>query len=101
MAKKVCDTGEPLETDSPACRKFHFNVMKKRDEDAKRLGTPLIMTEFGACSNTQACYLEISNAADAFDSTLSSWAYWQFKGFGDFTTTGGLTEGMWGKDGKF
>jgi hypothetical protein len=38
---------------------------------------------------------------DGFDSQLASWAYWMYKGFGDFTTTGGAAEGMFNPDGTF
>ncbi len=61
---------------------------------------PLYFTEFGACANTEACFYEITGAAEAFDSELVSWAYWMFKGFGDFTTTGSLTEGLYDEEGK-
>jgi hypothetical protein len=60
---------------------------------------PLVFSEFGACANTEACLNEITSATDAFDEHLASWMYWMFKGFGDFTTTGSLTEGMYDKDG--
>lgn len=65
-----------------------------------RLGVPLIFSEFGACSNTTACALEITGSADAFDSKLASWAYWMFKGFGDFTTTGTAMEGLYDAEGN-
>lgn len=74
-----------------------------RKDDANRLGIPLLFTEFGACSNSTACVLEVTNAADAFDSVLASWTYWMFKGFNDFTTfmnNGNATEGLYDGDGK-
>jgi len=58
-----------------------------------------MFTEFGACFNSEECYNEVTSACDAFDSQLSSWAYWQYKSFGDFTTTGGTAEGMFNDDG--
>ena len=61
---------------------------------------PMFFTEFGACANTESCFHEITGAAEEFDNHLASWAYWMFKGFGDFTTTGSLTEGMYDKDGN-
>lgn len=60
----------------------------------------MFFTEFGACANTESCFHEITGAAEEFDNHLASWAYWMFKGFGDFTTTGSLTEGMYDKDGN-
>lgn len=77
--------------------------MQTRKEDANNLGVPLIFTEFGACSNSSACVAEINNACDAFDDSLSSWTYWQFKGFYDFTTFilgGNATEGVYDGDGN-
>jgi len=70
-----------------------------RRGDANRLKVPLIFTEFGACFAGQECYVEINNSMDAFESQLASWAYWQYKGYGDFTTTGGAAEGMFADDG--
>lgn len=58
-----------------------------------------MFTEFGACFNSLECYTEVTNSCDAFDSKLASWAYWQYKSFGDFTTTGGTAEGMFNEDG--
>lgn len=95
----MCD-GRTPESLAPRCRNFHQNKVNKRSEDAQRLGVPLIFSEFGACSNTTACALEITSSADAFDSGLASWAYWMFKGFGDFTTTGTAMEGLWDADGN-
>jgi len=71
-----------------------------RAKDAKRLGVPLIFSEFGACFDTKACAAEINGSTDAFDSELASWAHWMYKGFGDFTTTGGAKEGLFNSDGS-
>jgi endoglycosylceramidase len=68
-------------------------------EDAVRLNVPMIISEFAACSNSMNCAEEISNSCDAFDSALASWAHWQFKGYGDFTTSGNTNEGLYGYDG--
>jgi hypothetical protein len=46
------------------------------------------------------CFTEITNACDAFDEGLASWAHWQFKGYGDFTTTGNSNEGLYDNAGK-
>ena len=58
-----------------------------------------MFTEFGACFDGDRCATEINNSVDAFDLGLSSWAYWQYKSFADFTTTGGTAEGMFNSDG--
>jgi len=96
----MCDTGEPPLERAPICRKFHKNRVEQRTKDADRLGVPLIISEFGACSNSEACAAEITSVADACDDYLASWMYWMFKGFGDFTTTGSLTEGLYDGDGN-
>jgi len=96
----MCDSGEPPLSKKDVCKAFHVEKTSVRAEDAKRLGVPLFFTEFGACSNTESCYHEITGAAEEFDNHLASWAYWMFKGFGDFTTTGSMTEGMYDKDGN-
>jgi hypothetical protein len=95
----MCDAGEPPLDKSKECRKFHFQKVEKRSEDADRLGVPLMFTEFGACFDGQECATEITNSADAFDSQLASWSYWMYKSFSDFTTTGGTREGMFNSDG--
>merc|ERR1712013_524287 len=95
----MCDSGEPPLSKAKECRKFHFQKVEKREADAKRLGVPLLFSEFGACFDGKECQTEITNSADAFDSQLASWSYWMYKSFGDFTTTGGTREGMFNSDG--
>ena len=53
--------------------------MNQRDDDAKDLNVPLMITEFGACYNTEACVREINQVLDVCEETLTGWAYWQFK----------------------
>ena len=96
----MCASGEPPLDKKEECRKFHSKKVSTRAENALDYGVPLVFTEFGACNNTESCFHEITSAADAFDQHLASWMYWMFKGFGDFTTTGSLTEGMYDKDGN-
>lgn len=95
----MCDEGEPPLEKNETCRKFHKQKVLKRAEDAQNYGVPLMFTEFGACFDGERCATEINNSADAFDLGLSSWAYWMYKSFGDFTTTGGTSEGMFNSDG--
>jgi len=96
----MCDGGEPPLDQAETCREFHFDKIQTRREDAERLNVPLIITEFGACSNSMSCFSEISGACDAFDDSLASWAHWQYKGFGDFTTTGNSNEGLYDNSGN-
>jgi endoglycosylceramidase len=96
----MCINGEPsYENATTVCRAFHKRKVEVRSLDAERLGVGLTFTEFGACSGSAACIAEIEGALDAFDSKALSWAYWQYKGFGDFTTTGSGTEGLWYQNG--
>jgi len=56
-------------------------------EDAKKLKTGIMMTEFGAVSgNSTAALKSIEFTLDKANDVLQSWAYWQFKSYGDFTT---------------
>jgi len=89
MAKgDACETGEPLLIDSIGlCPSFHKRKLYKNKAQADKLGIPLIITEFGACSDTKACYNEMKGFLDAADVHLTSWAYWMYKPFGDHTTS--------------
>lgn len=70
-------------------------------EDAKQLKTPLMISEFGACSNSTVCEREITQVLDACDQTLSGWAYWQFKQNKDSTTVGvNFAQGFYDLDGQ-
>jgi len=102
MAKgDACETGEPLLEDSlTLCPYFHQRKISKNKSQADFLGIPLIITEFGACSDTQACYNELTGFLDAADNHLTSWIYWMYKPFGDHTTSSKYNmEGMFYKDG--
>lgn len=94
MSGSECDSGEPPLKDAPKCANLAGRKLVQWAKDAKRLNTGLFITEFGACSNSDNCGLEITGIADACDQTGTSWAYWQYKGFGDFTTTGDANEGL-------
>lgn len=96
----VCKTGEPLLSDAKMCRKFHERRLKVRSHDAKKLGVGLIISEFGACSASDACVAEITSVTDVCDEHLVSWAYWMFKGYYDYTTSGSYSEGLYSQDGS-
>jgi endoglycosylceramidase len=95
----ICATGEPTMKQAKKCRDYHEKKLAKRSKDAEKLGVGLIITEFGACSSSEACMAEIDSVADACDHHLVGWAYWMFKGFADYTTTGSYTEGLYSQDG--
>jgi endoglycosylceramidase len=93
--KDVCATGEPLLKDKEFCLDFNYARVTSRALDAQGLNVGLIISEFGACFDSENCVNEIFSVTDACDKNLVGWAYWMFKGYGDFTTTGGLLEGFY------
>ena len=62
--------------DATRCYEWHEKKLKKRDKDARRLGIPLFITEFGACVEENECQAEISAVTGISDAYLTSWAYW-------------------------
>ncbi len=98
----VCETGEPnLEDAKTICPLFHQHKINSHMKSARKLGVPLIITEFGACSNSEACYEEMKGFIEAAESEHVSWAYWMYKPFGDHTTTAEAhTEGIFLDNGQ-
>lgn len=74
---------------SGECLKWHEQYFTTRAADAKRLGIPVILSEFGSCLDTDECATEIQQVSDTADKYLTSWAYWQFKTYKDLTSTAG------------
>lgn len=60
LSGSMCKTGEPDPKKGEQCLKWHEKRLKVRSEDAKRLGIPLIISEFGACLDSEVCVREIS-----------------------------------------
>ena len=84
----VCSGPEPdLKSAKTRCPKYHNKKIKKNLEDADELQVPLINSEFGACSDSEACYNEILGVVKAAEPNFVSWAYWMYKPFGDHTTS--------------
>ena len=98
----MCKSGEPSYKNAlTICKNFHKNKLKADKKNANKLGVPLVITEFGACSDSVACYQENINLVEAADEIFASWTYWQYKPFGDFTTSADSNlEGMFFPDGK-
>ena len=86
------------------CRIFHKRNVNHSVNEAKRLKTTVIFTEFGACGENESCIIEIKNSCDAFDEHAASWTYWMFKGFNDHTTQAiteaGNVEGFYFENGQ-
>ena len=76
MSKDVCDKGNPREDKSFECELWHRKRIMTREKDAERLGLPLMISEFGACHDSDTCAREISQVASICDEVLVGWAYW-------------------------
>lgn len=97
----MCATGEPKTTKSQQCYEWHENRIGQRTKDAERLGVPFHLTEFGACFTEGPCVQEIEQVAQIADHHLIGWAYWQYKIYGDLTTSASTgSEGFWNQDGS-
>ena len=98
--QNVCKDGEPKAADYGRCSDFHDRKLKKNKQQAGKMNIPLIVTEFGACSSSKACYLEMLGFEKAADKYLTSWAYWMYKSYNDHTTTAAEgQEGIFNDDG--
>lgn len=93
---EICANGEPsLEHAKTICPKFHDMKITHHKKTAEKLGIPLIITEFGACSDSEACYHEMKSFVEVAEEHSVSWTYWMYKPFGDHTTTASEhTEGI-------
>lgn len=61
----VCEaSGEPVKGSDAECNEWHENRLGVRNDDAKRLGIPFVVTEFGACMNTEDCTRELTQVTD-------------------------------------
>lgn len=64
MGLDVCDIGEPNPKYEKQCGKWHKKLFEQRDKDAKRLGLPFFLSEFGACLTEGPCTTEIKMVTD-------------------------------------
>ena len=101
----ICKKGEPSLKDSlSTCTKYHKNKFEKEIDNAKtNLHVPMFVSEFGACSDSQACYNEIMNVVSICEENFISWCYWNYKPYGDHTTTAidvVELEGIFDRDGN-
>lgn len=76
MGPEVCDIGEPNPKYASQCEKWHEKKFTLRQEDAKRLGVPFFMSEFGACLTEGPCTTEITQVTEQSDRLLAGWSYW-------------------------
>ena len=96
----ICsDHGPPVNETANKCYNWHKKRIGTRSDDAKRLGIPLLISEFGACTDDAYCHREIDQVAEVSDQELASWSYWEFKHFHDLTTsTGDKSGGFYNED---
>jgi len=101
LSPAMCaENGEPKEGSAETCYNWAKLRIGTRNEDAKRLGIPFILSEFGACMDSEVCAREINQIAEISDMNLNGWAYWQFKTYKDLTTSAGdRSEGFYNLDG--
>lgn len=55
VSAEMCASGEPPLDQKEVCRDFHLKRVNTRKDDANRYGTPLFISEFGACLGTPSC----------------------------------------------
>ena len=95
------DWGQPDFGSAATCSRWHERRVNFRDKQAKELGIPWIMSEFGACIDNSVCAREIRLVTGYMEQVLGSWAYWQFKTYGDFTNNVYPdTDGFYNTDGS-
>jgi hypothetical protein len=70
------NNSEPTPEMADKCMGAHEKRIGTRNEDAKRLGIPFILSEFGACIDAEECATEIRQIGEVSDKYLNGWAYW-------------------------
>ena len=51
----MCNGGEPPLSAAAECREYNMDKITKRSKNAKDLGVGLIISEFGACLDSESC----------------------------------------------
>ena len=84
----TCAHGEATyEKSISVCPTFHRKQLDKEIKTATNLNVPMFLTEFGACSDSKACYNEILSVVKIAEENFISWSYWNYKPYGDHTTS--------------
>jgi hypothetical protein len=99
MEPGICDNGDIPAHKLDECKVFDHRKMALRKSDAEKLGVPLMISEWGACSDSETCYKYMMNSLDVMDEFVASHTYWMMKGFGDFTTVSDAVQGIYMPDG--
>ncbi|CAF0742966.1 unnamed protein product [Adineta ricciae] len=79
-----------------------FAISSRYEEAKKKKFGGMMLTEFGAISNSTEGVTEITRITGIADDYLQSWSYWQFKKYEDLTTAASpaTTESFYTEDGK-
>ena len=99
----ICSHGEANYDNSlKVCPTYHEKQFKKEIKTAANLNVPMFLSEFGACSDSKACYNEIVSVVKICEENFISWSYWNYKPYGDHTTSAiemVTYEGIYNSDG--
>ena len=68
------------------CKAVDEEFFSRREKDSERLGTGLLMTEFGATKDVLGDLISLERVASLADKHQQSWVYWQLKYYQDLTT---------------
>ena len=84
----TCAHGEATyEKSIKVCPTYHEKQFVKEIKTAENLNVPMFLSEFGACSDSKACYNEIISVVKICEENFISWSYWNYKPYGDHTTS--------------
>ena len=81
-----CPTQNPKAITEAACDDLNRKFFEFRVKDSNRLGTAMILTEFGAMQDIDADMKQLEHTMQVADEYLQSWMYWQYKYYEDLTT---------------
>jgi len=95
-----CPLQDPTAAKEVVCEGINAEFLAMRRTDAERMGTAMIMTEFGAAEDTTADIFALEKNVELADKFRQSWMYWQFKYFEDLTTCTPLGESMYDESGE-
>mmetsp|Transcript_3259 Transcript_3259/g.4487 ORF Transcript_3259/g.4487 Transcript_3259/m.4487 type:complete len:530 (-) Transcript_3259:1604-3193(-) len=95
-----CPLSQPTALKEKGCKSLNEKFLSLREEDAQRIGTAMIMTEFGAAKDTRGDLIAVSETVEMADEHHQSWMYWQFKYFQDITTCTPQGESLYNEDGS-
>ena len=81
-----CPLSDPSVKNEILCNGIDDEFFLMRRKDANRLGTSMVMTEFGATEDIKEDLYNLEKTAELADKHQQSWMYWEFKYYHDITT---------------